>query len=158
MPNYNLYNQPPQPSPPTAQPAPEPPKSNKLWPINWKRNRFLKILGTVYLIALLLYLLILLIIVVSPLRLTSGCDAIPRPTIYNGNNFRILNPLCAPTLSFYGKIMIVIPFLIILSAILYSVISIFKFRKLDKFDILQLILSIIIIILALLLFLLFNNL
>lgn len=57
----NLY-QPPQSSQPTAQPTPEPPKSNKLWPINWMHNRTLKIFSLTSIIVFCLSLLSILII------------------------------------------------------------------------------------------------
>jgi len=54
---YNLYSQPRQSGQPTEQQAAEPPKSNKLWPINWRHNRVFKFFSIFSILSFIIYFL-----------------------------------------------------------------------------------------------------
>ncbi len=129
---YNLYNQPPQSSPPTEQPASEPPKSNKLWPINWGHNKFFKIIGLVLFIISILYFSFLIYYTINPND--PPCLGTEPKTICENGTCSIIfpNPLCLRSPIF--SIIFFLKFALSPIIVLFMLLLVIKRNKIDMID------------------------
>lgn len=123
----NLYQQPPQPSQLSGQPS----LQNKLWPINWKHNKILKIIGLICLTAMFISLISFITISLYEYQMEKSekqCQE-SKSCIY----LRHL-PIGEIIMDLLGWLQYFTSFISFIAALLYIPIALIRIKKLDTID------------------------
>lgn len=117
----NPYQQAPLSNQPTAQPTPEPTKSNKLWPIDWRHNTFIKIADTTLFFGVIIISVFTIILILWGIVAPSPMEPnfTPSNFIKINSYFRILNSA--------SLVLFIFSFFVF-------ILSVIKFKSLDKFE------------------------
>jgi cytochrome c biogenesis factor len=108
---------------------PNPPAQNKLWPINWDRNKSLKILGIICFFSLIIVLI---------------------PLLYFTFIYDYYVGVESPGFDIFIAILFSSPILFV--AMIHVIVSLLKFKNLDKSDKIFLLFTLLIVIIFLLIF------